>query len=120
MKTLAKLLLITLTFISSAVFAHGGDSHGKANPAKALEIAQSTAKKLTFKANGMSIGKIDKSWNNIAKEDFIMVEMNDEAYLVKAKNKANDQELFFIVGKDGKVKDVKDGKSFSKGHGHSH
>ena len=118
MKSLIKLIFLAALSTSTAAMAHG-EGHGKVDEKKVIQAAQNVAKKLTFKDNGMSVGKLDSSWNKVAKEQFELVEESDKAIIVKAINNANQQTLFFKVSKSGQVLDVKDANSFKNTHGHS-
>jgi len=119
MKILTKFAVIsTMIFVTSAV-AHS-DGHGKVDKTTILQAAQTSAKTLTFKDKGMSVGKLDSSWNKVAKENFKIVEETSEGVLVKATNDKNQQTLFFMVSKGGKVMNVKDAEVFKHDHGHSH
>ena len=101
------------------MFAHG-DGHGEVDKNKILQAAQSSAKALTFKDKGMSVGKLDSSWNKEAKDKFIIVEETRDGILVKATNGQNDQTLLFMISRTGKVMEVKDEKRFKHEHGHAH
>ena len=85
-----------------------------------IQAAQTLAKTLTFKDKGMSVGKLDSTWNNVAKDKFEIVEQSADSMLVKASNDQNHQTLFFVVSKSGKVMDVKEEKAFKHDHGHAH
>lgn len=116
---LKKIILMSAFAISASAFAHS-DGHGRINAEKVIEIAQTSAKMLTFKDHGMSVGKIDKSWNEVTKKQFSIVEKNAPNFIVKAINTKTNETLYFNITKQGEVKDVKDGPSFNKGHGHAH
>lgn len=119
MNIFKKLLLISTLALSSSAFAHS-DGHEKISVDKVIEVAQTSAKMLTFKDHGMSVGKVDKSWNDVNKEQFRIVEKGESSYIVKAMNTKTKQILYFNISKNGEIKDVKDGRSFKHGHGHSH
>lgn len=119
MKLLNTLLLITTIAFSGASFAHGG-GHSSMNADKAVALAQTSAKMLTFKAYDMAVGKLDKSWNKVPKTSFILVEEAQEHFIVKATNNTIKQTLYFSVSKDGSVSDVSESASFEKDHGHQH
>lgn len=117
MKTLKKILLISVLAISSSAFAHS-DGHGKVSPKEVIQIALKSAKMLTFKDHGMSVGKVDASWNNMSKEQFSIIEKDDFNYIVKAINTDTKQELYFSINKAGEINDVKDRRSSNHGHAH--
>lgn len=119
MKALITLVLASTLVFTSSAFAHG-DGHGKVDEKKLIQAAQTLTKTLTFKDKGMSVGKLDSSWNKVAKEKFKIVEESDESILVKATNAKNHQTLYFVVSKSGKVLEVKEEKVFKHDHGHSH
>jgi hypothetical protein len=119
MKILTHLLLISAISVSSSALAHS-TGHAKVNAAKAIEIAQTSAKTLTFKDLGMSLGKIDQSWNNVDKQYFKVVEQGESGYIVKAFNGQNNQTVYFKISEKGEIEDVKDAKAFSQAHAHSH
>jgi hypothetical protein len=117
MNILKKLILISSLALSATVFAHS-DGHGKVNTEKAIEIAQTSAKMLVFKDHGMSVGKIEPSWNDVTKAQFSLVEEGESSFIVKAINTKTKQILYFNINKKGEVNDVKDGRSFNRGHSH--
>ncbi|WP_077285881.1 DUF6488 family protein [Cognaticolwellia aestuarii] len=119
MNIFKKIILISSLALSATVFAHS-DGHGKVNAEKVIEIAQTSAKMLSFKDHGMSVGKIDKSWSDVTKEQFRVVEEKKSNYIVKAINTKTKEILYFNISKNGKIKDVKTGSSFNSSHGHSH
>ncbi|REL35641.1 DUF6488 family protein [Thalassotalea euphylliae] len=116
---ISRLVLASTLIFTSSAFAHG-DGHSKLDQSKIIQAAQTSAKMLTFKDKGMSVGKLDSSWNKVAKGAFKLVEETDNAIIVKATNTNNQQTLLFNVSKGGKVLDVKEAKSQSGEHGHSH
>lgn len=113
------IMLISALVISASTFAHS-DGHGQINADKVISIAQTSAKMLTFKDHGMSVGKIDKSWNDLTKDQFRIVEEGKSNFIVKAMNTKTKKVLYFDISKKGEIKDVKSGGSFRDGHGHSH
>lgn len=119
MNILKKIMLISTLVISASTFAHS-DGHGQINTDKVISIAQTSAKMLTFKDHGMSVGKIDSSWNDLTKEQFRIVEEGKSNYIVKAINTKTKRILYFDISKKGEIKDVKSGGSINGGHGHSH
>ena len=119
MKALVKLALISAFVISTSAIAHS-EGHGKVDKKKILASALTSAKALTFKDKGMSIGKLDSSWNKVSKDSFELVEETDEVIVVKAKNDENNQTIFFKLSRAGKVLDVQDERSFKGAHGHTH
>ena len=116
---LKKIVLISTLAISASVFAHV-DGHGKVTTEKVITIAQTSAKMLSFKDHGMSVGKIDKSWGDVTKEQFKIIEKGDANYIVKALNTTTKETFYFNISKKGKIKDVRNDRSFNNGHGHSH
>lgn len=119
MKSLLTLVLTSSLLLSSFAFAHS-DGHGKVDDKKIIQAAQTLAKTLTFKDKGMSVGKLDSTWNKVAKEKFEVVEKSADSILVKATNPQISQTLFFVVSKGGKVLEVKEKKVFKHDHGHAH
>lgn len=119
MKLLKALTLLATIAISSNTFAHGG-GHKAMGAERAVALAQTSAKMLTFKSDNMSIGKLDISWNKVKLERFTFVEENKENFIVKATNKAINQTLYFKVGKDGSVNEVSESSDFKQSHGHAH
>ncbi|WDE03406.1 hypothetical protein SG34_018645 [Thalassomonas viridans] len=119
MKTFVKFIMVATFALSAAVQAHTG-GHGQISAGKAVTIAQTSAKMLTFKDHGMSVGKIDKSWEKVAKENFTLVEKGAGAYIVKGVNPASHQTLYFTISKQGQVIEVAEPASFKSDHGHAH
>ena len=119
MKMLKHLVFVSTVVFATSVWAHG-EGHGNADIEQVTQAAQTTAKMLTFKDKGMSVGKLDSSWNSVGQGEFELVEETQQGFIVKATNKKNQQTLFFKINKLGTVLDVKDAKAFSHSHGHAH
>jgi len=119
MNLLKTTALISLLLWSASTLAHS-DGHGKIDADKAINIAQTSAAKLTFKSYGMSVGKIDKSWNDVKETQFVVVEEGEDNYIVKATNPKISEVLYFDIRKNGKITDVNNSNVFKKGHGHTH
>ncbi len=119
MKALIKLVLTATVLFNGVVFAHS-EGHGRVDVNQVIQAAQTAAKTLTFRDKGMSVGKLDSSWNKVAKDAFRIVEESDNTLLIKATNEHTNQTVFFVVSKGGKVLDVKAADSFKQDHGHSH
>ncbi|KGJ90994.1 DUF6488 family protein [Colwellia psychrerythraea] len=119
MNIIKKIILISSFALSATVFAHS-DGHGKITADKVLEVAQTSAKMLSFKDHGMSVGKIDKSWADVTKEQFSIVEEGDSNYIVKAMNSKTNETFYFNISKKGEIKEVKNTLAAKSGHGHSH
>lgn len=119
MKIIRQSILVSTLVFTASVFAHGG-GHGKLDESKIIQAAQTYAKTLTFKDKGMSFGKLDSTWNKVAKDNFEVVEETADSILVKATNTQNHQTIFFVVSESGKVLEVKEEKVFKHEHGHSH
>ncbi|WP_281559014.1 DUF6488 family protein [Thalassomonas sp. RHCl1] len=116
---LLKLILIATISISGSVFAHTG-GHGQVSADKAVTIAQTSAKMLTFKDHGMAVGKIDKSWNKVTKENFTLLEQSGDVYIIKGVNTESHQTLYFTISKQGQVMEVAEPANFKSDHGHAH
>lgn len=123
MKKLTGLLFTAMITLTTNAFAHG-DGHGQEPTQislnKAIELAQTSAKMLTFKDHGMSVGKIDASWNQVSKNQFSIKEQSEHQYIVAAYNQKLDQTLYFTVSKMGRVISVERAKAFKQNHGHAH
>lgn len=119
MRVFKKIILVSSLLMSASVFSHS-DGHGTVNAGQVIELAQASAKLLSFKDRGMSVGKVDDSWAVVTKENFDIVEGNESNYIVKAVNAKTKQVLYFMISKNGEVKDVIDGSVFNRSHGHSH
>ena len=119
MKIFSITFLVAAITMSSSLWAHSF-GHGEVSADEILYIAQKSAKMLTFKDQGMSVGKIDNSWNTIGAGAFKIVEQSDLGFIVKATNDEKDQTLYFEINPNGQVRDVKDASSFSNNHGHNH
>ena len=72
MKLLKVLILLAAISVSNTLFAHDG-GHGAMSADRAVTLAQTSAKMLTFKSHNMSVGKLDTSWNKVKLEQFILL-----------------------------------------------
>ena len=123
MKKLIGILFTAMLTLTNSAFAHG-DGHGEETAgisiSKAIDLAQTSAKMLTFKDHGMSVGKIDESWNKVSEQQFTLKEQTNSQYIIAGYNQKLEQTLYFTVTKSGQVKAVEKAKAFKKNHGHAH
>ena len=123
MKLLLNLLLTMSVLISASISAHPG-GHGEVRlelgDKQALDIVRSMTKALTFKDRGYSVGKLDVSWANVTKKEFMLVDESSSTFIYKATNAKNNQTLFFNINKNGRVQSVKDATVPEQDHGHQH
>ncbi|QQX78807.1 hypothetical protein JK628_14675 [Shewanella sp. KX20019] len=119
MKKLSIIICAALVSLSSQAFAHG-DGHSVMEADAAVKLAQTSAKMLSFKDHGMSVGKIDDSWSQVAKSEFVLSEQAKDGFIIKGYNAKIGQTLYFTIDKSGQVKTVEESKKFNKSHGHAH
>lgn len=102
-----KILIISALFVTLLgnvqVLAHG--SRGSiVNEAMAIGAAYKTVKLLTFQDYGFGIGKLDKSWVEITKDDFTVKKILADHLIVNVINPRNKQQLDIYIAKDqGKI-----------------
>ncbi|WP_440875856.1 DUF6488 family protein [Thalassotalea sp. PLHSN55] len=107
MKFLVNIALTISLVFSASVFAHSG-AHGSIDNSKALSVAQTAAKSLTFRAmptqiegQAKTIAKIDKSWSAVPAENFTVASEHHGTYTVKAVNETLNETLYFHVNGEG-------------------
>lgn len=105
MKKLISSLVLSLTLMTGQAFAHSG-GHGNIAAGDATRIARTAAKMLTQQAHGFEIGKLDSSWQQVAREHYKLEQLQQHFYLVSAVNPKNKQKLYFKVGKEGQILDI--------------
>lgn len=103
-----KILLTTLTslviFVSSPVMSHAGHSH--ISEEQAINSAVKSAKQMTFKDYGFSVGKLDSSWKTTSKQNVTASAQQNGYFLISVNNVTLDTTLYFKVAKTGEVIDV--------------
>lgn len=104
MKTVFLTICLVL-FTPVAAFAHG--SHGIISGQKAISIANSSLKRLAFKDYGFEVGKLDESWKTVTKDTLNVVDVENEFYIISAKNTVTNKTLYLQVGNNGQVMDVR-------------
>nr|WP_297347439.1 DUF6488 family protein [uncultured Glaciecola sp.] len=106
-----KIILQTLAFVvffgQSAAFAHEG--HNDITRETAINIAIKSVQQLTFKDFGYEVGKLDKSWKSLSKNDVNISDVLDTGFIISATNSTTQKVIYFEIAKNGKVRGVKYG-----------
>ncbi|MFT6268084.1 MAG: hypothetical protein ACJAVV_000889 [Alphaproteobacteria bacterium] len=106
MNVIIRTILLIGFFGQSFAFAHEG--HDVISSEKALNIANTSVKQLTFKDLGFEIGKLDATWKSLSDSNFSVIQILDETFIISATNVINNDVIYFEIAKDGKVLGVKD------------
>lgn len=101
MKSLITVLLMALILNTGVVFAHG--DHGKINAKQALEVAAKATQQLTFKDFGFKVGKLNESWKTLTAEDFKLLGVEANRYVISADNKTENKKIYFLMTMTGEV-----------------
>lgn len=112
MKFLVCVMLLTVWLFGLQSVAMAHSNHDVISGQKALSVANRSVKQLTFKDFGFEVGKLDASWKELKIEDFSVAEVLHEGYIVKATNNANSDTIFFHIGANGQVLNVKNSHAF--------
>ena len=98
-------MVLCCTLISGNALAHG--DHGVISGQKAISIAAKSVKQMTFKDFGFEVGKLDESWKDLSPEEFSVVSVEEEFYVVSASSSDAAKQAFFKIANNGQVLDVK-------------
>jgi len=109
MKAVLFALVLGASIAQNSVYAH--TTHG-VDEDKAIAIVYDALPQLTTKDFGFEVGQLDKSWNSIADSVVTMVETDGDFYVMQATNTETDATIFFLIGINGKVLDVKNSNDF--------
>jgi len=110
MKKLAYAMLLSVFLGQGSVLAHS--DHGVINGQTALSIASRSVKQLAFKDFGFEVGKLDPSWKELKDSNFSVIEVLATSYIVGATNMAREKTIYFHIGNNGQVIEVKNSKAF--------
>lgn len=112
MKVIVFILFFTVWFVGlhNVAFAHTG--HDVISGQTALSVANRSVKQLAFKDFGFEVGKLDPSWKKLKIEDVSVAEVLEEGYIVSATNNTNGAIIFFHIGANGQVLNVKNINEF--------
>jgi len=91
------------------VYAHSTHAVGETT---AITIVQRAIPQLTTKDFGFEVGRLDMSWNSITEGDVTMVETDGDFYIMSATNPESKAAIFFLIGINGQVLEVKDSNDF--------
>lgn len=107
----ATVLAIALVFsiAQHTVLAH--TSHG-VDEATAITIVYEAVPQMTEENLGFDVGQLEKSWNSIAESDLSMVETDGNFYVMQATDAETIATIFFLIGINGKVLEVKNSNDF--------
>jgi len=105
MKNFLLLLALLTTTISHNVYAHGG-AHAPVNESRALEIATITINQFVHFDAGLGFGKLDKSWNKIAREAKKIHQKGNGYYIVSTTNEQEEKTLYILMSLAGEVYDA--------------
>mgnify|MGYP007087007817 FL=1 len=101
MKSIITALFMALILNTGVAFAHGG--HGKISAKQALQVAAKTTQQLTFKDFGFKVGKLDESWKTLTAEDFKLLGVEANRYVISAVNKTENKKIYFLMTMTGEM-----------------
>ncbi|MBL4742008.1 MAG: hypothetical protein COB75_03700 [Idiomarina sp.] len=110
MKKTLSAAALCFALISGSAVAHG--DHGVISGQKAISIAAKSVKQMTFKNFDFEVGKLDDSWKDLSLENFSVVSVEEEFYVVSASNSDTAKQIFFKIANNGQVLDVKTKNGF--------
>lgn len=110
MKKLACAMVLSVFLGQGSALAHS--DHGVISGQTALSIASKTVNQLAFKDFGYEVGQLDASWKELKDSNFSVIEVLENSYIVSAKNMANEKAIFFHIGNNGQVLNVKNNNDF--------
>ena len=110
MKTLVCAILFSALIGQGSALAHGG--HGVISGKTAIRVASKSVKQLTFKDFGFEVGKLDASWTELKENNFSVVEVLEESYIIGAKNVASKKTIFLQIAHSGQLLKVKNSNEF--------
>jgi hypothetical protein len=105
MKVIIGTLLLFACIVQSAAFAHQG--HNEITSETALSIASKSVQQLTFKDFGYEVGKLDASWKSETDVNSNVIEVTENAFIVRSTNASNNKIIYFEIAKNGKILSVK-------------
>ncbi|MFT6301839.1 MAG: hypothetical protein ACI9XK_002012 [Granulosicoccus sp.] len=100
------LMAVVAQHTVSAHTTHGVDE------ATAITIVHESVPQLIAKDFGYEVGQLDESWNSVAESDVSMVETDGDFYIMQATNSESKATIFFLIGINGQVLEVKDSNNF--------
>lgn len=101
MKSLITALFMALILNTGVAFAHG--DHGKISAKQALQVAAKVTQQLTFKDFGFKVGKLNESWKMLIAEDFKLVGVEANRYVISGNNKTENKKIYFLMTMTGEV-----------------
>lgn len=107
---LRTILLLTLTTPVSVVMAH--NDHGAINEDAAIQIANRTVKKMTFKDMGFQAGQLDSGWKSVSIENIDVVDSRDGFYVVSVSHQNTQEMVYFKIGLRGRVLEARNTNEF--------
>ena len=112
MKALFMSIALIASIAQHTVNAHS--THG-VDESMAVSIVHDAVSKLTTKDFGFEVGQLDASWNSITESDVSMVETDGDFYIMRATNPESKAAIFFLIGINGEILEVKDSNNFQNG-----
>lgn len=112
MKFLVCVMLLTVWLFGLQSVALAHSNHDVISGQKALSVANRSVKQLAFKDFGFEVGKLDASWKGLKIENFSVAEVLEEGYIVSATNNTNGAVIYFHIGANGQVLNVKNSNAF--------
>lgn len=110
MKKFISVAALCSALVSGNALAHA--DHGMISGQKAISIAVKSVQQMTFKDFGFEVGKLDESWKEVKSEQFSVLRVEENFYVVSASTNKNDKQLFFKIANNGQVLDVKSTQDF--------
>lgn len=109
MKAVIFAMALSASIAQHSVYAH--TSHGIDEDTAAATVYKMVPQ-LTTKDFGYEVGQLNESWNSIAESDVSMVETDGDFYVMQAVHPKSKAVIFFLIGINGQVLEVKENNSF--------
>jgi hypothetical protein len=108
-----KAVLVAIALIAS-IALHTVNAHSThaVDESTAIAIVHEAVPKLTTEDLGFEVGRLDANWNSMAESDVSMVETDGDFYIMRAINPGSKETIFFLIGINGQILEVKDSNNF--------
>lgn len=109
MKAFIFAIALVVSVAQHTVYAH--TTHG-VDEGTAIAIVYDAVPQLIAKDLGFEVGQLDESWVSITENDVTMVETDGDFYVMQATNTETYATIFFLIGINGQVLEVKNSNDF--------
>ena len=109
-----KTIVLIVALLTSIAVHNNSSAHSThcVDESTAIQIVLAAIPQLTTRDFGFQVGQLDASWNPMDESNIAMVETDGDFFIMSARNAQSTTTIYFLIGINGQVLEVKDSNDF--------